>query len=359
MPDFNILSPSEQVAAYLREELMRGHWSGNMPGGPALARELGIDGKTVWAALNLLEKQGFLVGQGAGKRRKITLPEDFAPPALRVAILDYEPLIETEEWSISMQRQLLEQGHSAFFTDKSLIELGFDVKRIARLVKRTPADAWIVCSAPRDVLQWFVDQEKPTIALFGRRTGLPIAGVGPNHISASRATAKRLLELGHQRIVVLVREPNRAAGPGAAERAIFEEMEKQGVPTGSYNLPDWKDNPEALRRVLNELFRVTPPTALIIDEPFLFHAVKEHLAQRGILAPKNISLICTDPNPTFAWCEPSVAHTRWDHRPIVRRVLQWTNNIARGKEDRRQSLTKAEFVDGGTVGPVPLRSNVE
>ena len=28
-------------------------------------------------------------------------------------------------------------------------------------------------------------------------------------------------------------------------------------------------------------------------------------------------------------------------------------NIARGKVDRRQTLTKAEFVDGGTVGPAP------
>lgn len=31
MPEFNILSPSEQVAAYLREELTRGRWSGQMP----------------------------------------------------------------------------------------------------------------------------------------------------------------------------------------------------------------------------------------------------------------------------------------------------------------------------------------
>tara|TARA_B110000881_G_scaffold220573_1_gene246175 strand:+ start:3308 stop:3442 length:135 start_codon:yes stop_codon:yes gene_type:complete len=37
---------------------------------------------------------------------------------------------------------------------------------------------------------------------------------------------------------------------------------------------------------------------------------------------------------------------------VVRRVVQWVNNIARGKDDQQQTLTKAEFVDGGTVGPV-------
>ena len=41
----------------------------------------------------------------------------------------------------------------------------------------------------------------------------------------------------------------------------------------------------------------------------------------------------------------------WDHRLVVRRVVQWANNVARGRDDRRQTLTKAEFVEGGTIGP--------
>lgn len=353
MAGFKISSPSEQVAEHLYEELARGRWVGSMPGGPKLAKELGVDGKTVWAALKLLEEKGILVGQGAGKRRKITLSEHLDPPALRVAIFDYEPVIQTEEWILDMRRLLEDQGHNAFFSEKSLIELKFDMRRIARVVKQTEADAWIVCSAPSDVLEWFSEYEKPAFALFGRRAGLPIAGVGPDHVTACRAAAKRLLALGHQRIVVLVRESQRINGPGPAELAIFEEMNLGGISTGPYNLPDWKDGPEGVRKVLEELFRVTPPTALIIDEAFLFHAVKEHLAQRGILAPRDVSLICSDPDQTFVWCQPSVAHNNWDHRLVVNRVMQWTNNIARGKDDRRQSLTKATFVEGGTVGPVP------
>ncbi len=38
---------------------------------------------------------------------------------------------------------------------------------------------------------------------------------------------------------------------------------------------------------------------------------------------------------------------------LVRRITRWANNVARGIDDRRKSLTKAEFKDGGTVGPVP------
>lgn len=324
-----------------------------MPGVPTLAKELDVDRKTAGIALKRLEQEGLLKGQGPGRRRRIVGQAKLAAPKLRLAILDYESLLQTDEWVVAMQQMLINQGHGAFFVEKSLTELGMDLRRIARLVERTAADAWVVCSGSREVLQWFAEQGTPAFALFGRRKGLPIAGVGPDHVLACRAAAQRLIALGHQRIVILVRESQRAGGAGPPDRAILEEMAAHGLPTGSYNLPDWEDSPEGFHRVLEELFRVIPPTAMIIDEPFLFHAAKDHLAQRGIVAPAQVSLICADPDPTFAWAQPSIAHIRWDHRLVVRRVVRWAGNVARSKEDIRQTLTKAEFVDGGTVGRVP------
>ena len=106
-------------------------------------------------------------------------------------------------------------------------------------------------------------------------------------------------------------------------------------------------------RCLDSLFRHTPPTAIFIDEMPLFIAAQQHLAQLGILAPRHVSLICLDPDPAFAGRKPSVAHIHWDSRPIVRRIASWADNVARGKDDRRQSFTKAEFVEGGTIGRAP------
>ena len=71
MPELTLLSRSDQVAAHLRGELLRGIWRGEMPGTPLLAAELGIDRKIITAALCLLEEEGLLVAQGAGRRRRI------------------------------------------------------------------------------------------------------------------------------------------------------------------------------------------------------------------------------------------------------------------------------------------------
>ena len=353
MGNLIILSAVEQVAEHLRGELLRGSLSGAMPGVNPLAEELGVNHKTVRAALRQLEEEGLLVDQGRGLQRRIVLPEKSSQPTLRVAILPYDPGTRSKDYLINLRHMLVEAGHVANFTSKTLRELKMKVPRIRHLVAETEVDAWVVVAGSREVLQWFSKQPVPSFALFGRRGSVRIAGVGPDHVKAGRVAVQRLLALGHQRIALLVRESNRATGPGQAERAVFGEMEAYGVPTGSYNLPEWKDSPEDFYRMLDELFRVTPPTAMIIDEPFLFHAAKDHLARRGILAPEQVSLICLDADPTFAWSQPSIAHLVWDSRPVVRRIVGWANDVAHGKEDLRQTLTKMKFVDGGTVGAAP------
>ena len=353
MQAFRPLSTVEQLAGYLREEIHRGSLGTSMPGINQLAGTLGVSPKTVIAAVKQLERDGFLQRQGPRRRSRIVLPTGWmAERRLRVAILDYEPLALTEGYIFELQHLLDKAGHTSFFAGKSLQELGMDVRRVARLVARTEADAWIVCAGSREVLEWFAAQPLPTFALFGRRRSVPLASTGPDLLPASLAAIRRLLELGHQSIVMVVRQERRADGLGKIERALLAEMEAHGIRTGPYHLPDWEDSREGYHRLLDELFRVTPPSALILGEPFLFAAAKQHLSQRGILAPKHVSLVCTAPDPTFAWCLPSIAHIRYDIRSVLRRVVGWADNVVHGKNDRRKSFTKAEFVDGGTLGPV-------
>ena len=37
---------------------------------------------------------------------------------------------------------------------------------------------------------------------------------------------------------------------------------------------------------------------------------------------------------------------------MVESVVRWVNNISQGKEDTHQMMTKAEFVEGESIGPV-------
>jgi DNA-binding LacI/PurR family transcriptional regulator len=186
-------------------------------------------------------------------------------------------------------------------------------------------------------------------ALFGRRGGLPLAGTGPDKPCAIAATTRELIRLGHRRIVLMVRPRRRLPQPGEQEKAFLAELESHGLAVGDYNLPAWEETPEDYHKCLEELFRVTPPTAMIIDEAPFFFAAQQFISRRGLRVPEDVSLVATDPDPAFHWCRPSVAHITWDSDPVVRRVVLWAANVSRGKEDRRQTLTPAAFVEGGTI----------
>ena len=348
-----LLSAADQVAEHLRNMILRGELGGAVPGVRTLATELGVNHKTVNSALTQLEQEGLLVTQGRGLGRKIVLPDDHTPPGLRIAILDFDAQSQGDDYMIDLRRRLEAVGHIPFFTEKSLIELGGDVARVARYTGKIRADSWIIGAGSRKILEWFSRQKTPAFALFGGWAGLPLAATGPDKATTLAEVTRRLISHGHRRISFIGRKGVRHPQPLPSICAFLHELEASGIKTGSFNLPDWEETHDGFERLLKSLFSSpTPPTALILDELFEFHATYHHLSQRGLRVPQDVSLICTDEDPGLAWCEPPVSHIRWDYRPVVSRVVRWANNVARGKEDLRQSRTQAEFIEGGTIGPM-------
>ena len=138
--------------------------------------------------------------------------------------------------------------------------------------------------------------------------------------------------------------------PTPSVRSYLDELESGGIQVGEFNVPDWEETKAGFQEILHSLFHLTPPTALILDEPFLYNAAVYFLGKRGLRVPEDVSLVCTDADLTFNWCDPSVAHIHWDYRPVVRRASRWANNISRGKVDIRQTATKSEFVSGDSIG---------
>lgn len=353
MADFQVRSATEQVADHLRDELLRRRWTGDLPGSSWLARELGVGHSTLDGALALLEAEGLLIPQGKGRKRRIELGERGDRDGLDIKLLLHAFSDQTQDYLIELIHKLEESGHRAGFAKRTLTDMGMDLKKLAGFIDKTEADAWLVLGGSREVLEWFAAHPQPAYALFGRQPSVDIGGVGTYKTSALARAVDRLVALGHRRIVMLTRPERRKPEPGLYEKRFLETLAKHDIPTGAYNLPDWEDDPAEFRRCLDQLYAHTPPTALIISEPQLFYAAQQHLASGGMVAPRDVSLLCGDADVTFAWAEPEVAHLRWDSRRLSRNVLRWVREVVRGQDVRRQSLIEAEFVPGGTIGPVP------
>jgi DNA-binding LacI/PurR family transcriptional regulator len=359
MSKSSFLTITQQVAQHLRAEIFRGRWSGTMPGKPFLVAELEINHKTVDAALRLLEDEGLLVSQGAGRKRQIVLPADGgALPRLRIGMMLWNESDRGWSYMVDLQHRLTKAGHTLVAPRKTLIGLKMDAARVARLVEQTEADAWIVVAGSQDVLQWFAKQKFPTFALFGRFQDLPIAAVGAAKAPACVKVTKSLIELGHRRIVMLLRRHHRLPQPTPFVSVFLDTLKSHGIPISPFCLPDWEETPAGFQECLKALFRVTPPSALIVDELRLYLAICHFLVARGLRVPRDVSLVCIDNDADLEWCVPTIARVHTDLSKMSRPVLRWADNVSQGKIDIRQTAIKIEYVPGGTVGPALLQSVV-
>jgi hypothetical protein len=188
MQPIRLLSVVEQTAEHLRKGLYQGRWRGNLPGVVQLATEFDVAIRSMRAALQQLEAEGLLSGRGLGRSRSIAAPGGTKASLrrLRVGVLTHDVPFhqegKTEQVLLLVKHDLEAAGHTVFSTSRSQAELQHDARRIIRHLKETPADAWIVISGSRVLLEWFAAQPVPTIALYGRSQGLPLARTGPDKV---------------------------------------------------------------------------------------------------------------------------------------------------------------------------------
>lgn len=323
-----------------------------------MANELDVSRHTVRRALKILENEGVVDRRGNGRSRGIS--SSGAAVALqrplRVAVLRAETAITDNPQSSMMLAEIMHSleaaGYAALYCEKSQMELNHHVPRLTRQLAAAGADPWVIEGGSRPLLEWCAAQETPCLALYGRTAGLSLARTGPDTVPAYGDATRQLIALGHRRIVLIVREGFRKPPVGGCELAFLNELKAHGIPTGSYNLPDWEETSEGFRRLMESLFKSTPPTALIIDEVCWFIAALGFLVRRGIRVPEQVSLVSGDCEPVLEMCNPGFAHMRWDNRRIVRRVVRWVDAVRKGKADRKTINVPAEFVPGGSSGPV-------
>jgi DNA-binding transcriptional ArsR family regulator len=250
------LSVAEQVASHLRGELARQRWTGTMPGRDKLARELAVHGSTIERALQLLEEEGLVKKSRPGKPRSIVTSARTAGPATTVGVLLYDAEDRADDYILSLRYQLSAAGYTLAFAPRSMRELKFDPDRIEAMAKNESVDAWIVYAGSRRILERFVQLSIPAFALFGRMSGLPIAGSGTDIQAALRETVHCLHGQGHRRIVMLTRTQLVESGLGLTERTFIRELEEEQpashAPTTS---PSWDNTSSGLTHCLDKLFR--------------------------------------------------------------------------------------------------------
>jgi DNA-binding LacI/PurR family transcriptional regulator len=363
-PKLRRLTLIDQTAGHLREAIREGRWKHHLPGAIRLAEELGVSRNTTVAAISRLITEGLVLP--ATKRHPHALatttdtPDE--PPArrLRTAMLMMTSL---EKHSPFLQREIMRimfelktDGYECipvvFPAGKTPIKTGY----LPRLLHETDVDAWLVFTGTREILEWFSARpETPVFAVGGRCKDLPIAAAATSDVAQTvRDITRRLLALGHRRIVLIAEVDRRKPKPGRMILAFREELEAAGIKPGEFNTPDWEETPEGLVVLLKSLFRFTPPTALICNNMHTTCGAATFLTRIGLNTPADVSIVSLAPEDPFpAWTFPGTdfAHVEEDDRTSFRRIREWVTQVAENRADTRQVWSTAKLVEGNTIGP--------
>lgn len=94
--------------------------------------------------------------------------------------------------------------------------------------------------------------------------------------------------------------------------------------------------------------------ASLVDQTLVDLGMKvERVARMACRTKTDAWVIISATQEVLEWCEPSVSCICWNSDSWVRHIVRWVANVANGKDDRRQSFFKAEFVARGSIRPAP------
>lgn len=354
------LSVIDQTIEHVRDGIGSGRWRDHLPGLRPLSEELGVSRETLRTALRRLEAEGVLAEGGPGGARRIVAAAPSKPrQALRIAILPARRM-ETESVAdqlliLRLMHDLEAAGHTSVLVPPNWSGMAPTDAHLARLVSEKNADAWMIYQGSRDVLEWFSGRDFPTLAIGGNNHGLPMSAIGFDYATALREATRRLLKLGHKRIVLISPQFSRRPSPSKPVRAFLEELAAAGVTTGEFNCPEWEESPAGLRTLLESLFRLTPPTAVITWDGLEASGVLAFLATKNLSTPRDVSLIALTGDGSISWQNPgvSLANCAQEAGPFIRHCIRWADTAVTARPERKNESLAADFIEGNTIGAAP------
>lgn len=346
-----------QTVEILRQDLRNGVWQQYLPGEHSLCKRLQISRPTLRAALEWLQREGWIeVSQG--RRRRISSPRKptTSPAATRVvgilAALPYHTLSSFSLFTISeLQRHLTSAGYRVEVHANPGFSLHPLKTGLRNLISETRADCWIVFGNARGALRWLYQKQARALVLGAYSAEDRFPAVGVDLEGTARHAVGMFLRRGHSRIALFV-----ASDPADNSHPI-----ERGFRRGFADFAARIDASPAvihhdgtvrgIRDTLDAVFRTkTTPTGLLVVRPQHLLTTMGHLMSSGIRIPRDVSLIGMGHDPSLDHVVPSVAHYQIDWNEFDHRLRRQALQLAKtGKVTARQVSVMCDFHDGDTL----------
>ena len=195
----------------------------------------------------------------------------------------------------------------------------------------------------------------PVVNLIRRE--LPVTAdsvLAADEEGAHQATA-HLTQLGHRRIGLIVGTPDHPAG-NDRRAGYLRALGEADIPIDPELIADGPYSPEFGARMIRRLLDLAdPPTALFLANHEASLGALPILAERGILIPSKLSVVCFEDAPFFRYSRPPLTFVDHDPHGLADLAVNVLLNRLRGSTEAapRQYRLGAKLVERDSCGPPP------
>lgn len=346
---------SRQTANSLEQEILNLRWETRLPGYRTLCKELKVSRKTLVAALEILTRRKLLLPPNGTRARLINpdfVKDHHSQPSHKrriLIIITNSSFLENDE----KKNSLLGEIHASFqeknwqcrFMDTE--EISYQPKaRLKQLHQDHPKARWLIDMPSYETTKWCVRNNIRAIAYGGvlGRVKLPCVGAS---LSALLIQAHQYLHsIGHQRIVALIERPS----SDAIERYANYLLNQNIVFRENYHIPKLENmTPTKFQSLLENLFSITPPTAVIISNNKQLIALLGFCIRRNIRIPEDLSIVLSNDLPHKEWFLPGISYFSRDRDREVQAITSYIEHYP--IKTPKPMIIPRKFVDKGSVLP--------
>lgn len=355
----------DEVCRYLRNGAVDGRWpDGKTPSVRALSKALGVSPTTVMKAFQILTSEGFFVGEGLARRIAPRAKRSKTPQVFRLGVMLIRPVEKLMPLDVAyLGRTVASAKNSGMIivhAAKTKEECGDHAKQLNFVIGTANVDAWLVICPDRDLIGALFATGLPVFSYGGVSYGFPVSGVSVPVEQTVVDVTRRLIAYGHQRIVLMAPSEWVTPLPQSIAKAFLAELNhaglKPGERPGSYNLPIWDNTRAGAFRVFEELFRLTPPTAIIFIDNAPLVLFQGFLSERRLSIPQDVSVFVTDKDAVFDWIHPKPAHATYDMDEVFRQTERWIAGVLRGRVTPKWHYVYATLDVGKSLAAAPGKS---
>ncbi|AWI09527.1 substrate-binding domain-containing protein [Ereboglobus luteus] len=345
-----------QTATILRKQIAQGAWTEWLPGERELGETLQVSRYTVRAALAQLRKDGVIatekgVGNKIARRRG---RGKAAIPGSNVGLLvcgEFHQLLPTHIFWIDQLRVMLDaRGSRLHMVDGRAYARANPARALKKLAQQNPHSCWILLLSSEAVQAWFQKNAIPCVVAGSTYVGIDLPCCDLDYRAACRHAADMLLRRGHRRITLLIKR-SRRAGDILSEAGFEEAFARTAVENASPVIRHHNSTVEGVAETVRQLMtQKTPPTALLVADPFDYLTVASCLAKLGLDVPRDVSVISRDGESCYHYMLPRPSCYAANMRLFARALLgAITPALSGGQLAVRVHYLMPEFTEGASV----------